>query len=128
MKQKNWFLVLAIFLMLPFVSCQKDNSDKTEDSDIEKLCSGTWYATFVDSGTSVSIEFTFRNNGSFKYYFNYYDDDYDEDASGSGSYTLSGDILKMTLNGQTEQMTVIRLTDKELILEDMYSERIKFVH
>jgi hypothetical protein len=30
MKQKNYFLVLAIILMLPFVSCQKNDSNEKD--------------------------------------------------------------------------------------------------
>jgi hypothetical protein len=113
-------LALAIILKLAFVSCQK------EDSDIEKLCSGTWYATYIVYGIGRSAEWTFKSNGIFNNYYYYYD--YDKKTSGSGSYTLSGNFLSMTQDGQTEQMTVIRLTDKELIVEDPYSERQRFVH
>jgi hypothetical protein len=120
MKQKNFFLVLAIALILPLVSCTK------EETEIDKLCSGTWNLTYLETGgirvsataADMDMEFTFKSNGDWT---GLVSSDGDT-SSGYGTYTLSSDILKMRedLGGgdiTTLQWTVIKLTKDEMILE-----------
>ena len=105
-------LLFITSLCLGFAACSNDDDD--EGSEYASLILGSWRYEEEDY-----IEtYTFYSNGTYSYsdeeWYNnsWYSDDID------GTYQLRGDKLTLVEDdGDTDQYTIVKLTDTKLILE-----------
>lgn len=115
------FLAAAIITALNFQSCGKyeDGPNFSLRTKQNRLL-GDWEVVRVGNQTfpqnDYSIEMSFDKNGDFEFSYSYatYSDSY------QGSWEFSGDKedLELTLDNEVQDFEILRLTNKELWLED----------
>ena len=112
---KRLFFLTAILAVLGLSSCEKDPS---------QAILGTWEAVSIEanvSGVNMTIdmaemgydmEFTFKANGTGTAYVEYEG----ENTTESFDYEISGNNLRMTMNGETE-ITPFGIEGKKMTMD-----------
>ena len=120
-------VVLMSACMVGFTSCSGDE-DVTGQGIVGRWQSthGTiWNKTngVMDDesydGPYTFTTLTFGADGKFKMVTSVF-----EDFNFAGTYKLSGNTLEMTVEGITENMNVLKLTDSQLIIEYFFDDGI----
>lgn len=131
---KNLLKTLAVALLtvvtINLVGCSKDPED---------LIIGTWNATQVIATTTVSgmgedwdgtyVDTMSYKDGDYSFTFNEdksvviagYDEEEEESFEEKGTYTLNDKTLVVTMDGQSQELTIVDLDKKNLTLRTSVS-------
>ena len=123
------FLILTIGLL---VSCSNDDSSDTKSSSFKADIIGTWelYSSAINGVESIEnddcldrVIFTSDTVESEEYY------DYEDDngcvldyESGDGSYTIEGNMLTGTVDGETITFEILELNSTTLKIKGTITE------
>ncbi|WP_287131445.1 lipocalin family protein [Bacteroides sp.] len=122
-------------LMVGFASCSDDEDDNT-NKGIGIV--GTWQSTHAEiwnkingvlddegyDGPYTLITLVFDKNGNFKIQSEESDEDLELGFNVHGTYSLSGNSLKLKVEGVTEEMKVLQLTDSKLEIEYYFDDGV----
>ena len=111
-------MAIILFTVVGFALSSCGDEKEENEPIVKNPIVGRWWATegpIAEAWKSVYIQF--KNNGD---YTAEYIDFYDEVESVSGKWRIDGNILSITVDGETTQGIIIKITDSELILEGNY--------
>jgi uncharacterized protein (TIGR03066 family) len=107
MQKKSLVVMFAVMaIMLVFSSCKKDDKD---------LIVGKWQMVRIVEGnydedvSSEKLYWTFKADGTFSFQEDTWVDD-------EGTWSLDGKKLTLTMDGDSEVVTVDELTKKSMVL------------
>jgi uncharacterized protein (TIGR03066 family) len=109
------FLTVCLLLGVAALThaADKDQVDK-------KKLAGVWK---VELGIYTGLTIEFTENGVYKQYAT---DGKGNKVVKEGTYTLSGKKLKTTLGKESDTVTVLKLTDKEMTVKSQDNMEIEF--
>ncbi len=117
--KKFWSLMsIILFTVVGFVLSSCGDEKEENEPIVKNPIVGRWCATegpLAEAWKSVYIQF--KNNGDYTVECI---DSYDDVESESGKWKIDGNILSITVDGETTHATIIKITDSELILEGNY--------
>lgn len=131
MKKLKIVLLSVLTLGLSLASCSGDDDNGTTDGKIE----GKWIYTKVgvmNGNNELLIDYPEHEPGCDKNYVEITADGKWKDVSffgdectkesNEGSWTRNGDSVTITLDGEPESGTILKLTNTELKLKSTYTE------
>ena len=107
-------------LMVGFASCSDDEDDNT-NKGIGIV--GTWQSTHAEIWNKINGVLDDKN-GNFKIQSEESDEDLELGFNVHGTYSLSGNSLKLKVEGVTEEMKVLQLTDSKLEIEYYFDDGV----
>lgn len=119
MKKRISLLLMAfVAVTMLFTGCKKDNADLilgkwTVDgakSYVTMTVMGATHTEYMDDGDNT---LTFNSDGTVVVVST--DEDGETDTE-NGTYTLSADVLSMTLEGETVEFNIAELTESKMVL------------
>lgn len=119
MKKRISLLLMAfVAVTMLFTGCKKDNADLilgkwTVDgakSYVTESAMGMTHTEYMDDDTTT---LTFNSDGTVVAVST--DEDGETDTE-NGTYTLSADVLSMTLEGETVELNIAELTKSKMVL------------
>ena len=120
MKTKHFLLLILSVLSLSLISCEKDGDGGSGDKSIvgewrlyKDYEEGYGYEYYDEDDDEYQYYLIFKSNGTMKIIEIEEGEEWEE----SGTYTLSGERLKVKFDGETEYVDIASLTSDELVLD-----------
>lgn len=106
-------MLCTILLCASFTSCGDDDDDGPESTSIV----GTWRLSLKDGIEMWYCQYEFNSNGTLKVK-DWTDDNEPSNYEAGGKYTISADVLTITVDGEGSESYKFKLNGNNLIIYD----------